>query len=89
MVSMSKLFDGLGIAPFDGLPATGAYSAQSEHGFHAIVSARYMSGAEDTDMESGVDRRRGVSHPIFFAAAKSILHASRGPIPFHTERNWQ
>jgi hypothetical protein len=31
-----------------------AYSAESERGFHVIVNPRCVSGAEDTDMGSGV-----------------------------------
>jgi hypothetical protein len=35
-------------------PFYGAYSAQRERGFHAIVNARWVSAAEAADMGSGV-----------------------------------
>ena len=39
---------------FHFLNGRGAYSAESERGFHVIVNSRCVSGADDTDMGSSV-----------------------------------
>jgi hypothetical protein len=69
------------------LGGASAYSAQSERGFHAIVNARCVSRAEDTDMRSSVhdgigDRRFPVMpcsdlRPTHNVSVAGFVHPSR------------